>query len=125
MAGVLGKKPDVLIRSGKSVWWVEVDRNRRNQTDAKKLLNWLDALWPPHARSDEPAPLPGGQELVKVVFIANRTFGERLAHELRRKRWTEEQISNRILHVPLLYVTEAKFLLKASVVVRRGQNLDE
>jgi len=125
MAGVLGKKPDVLIRSGKSVWWVEVDRSRRNQTDAEKLLNWLDALWPPHAQPGVPASLPGGHELIQVVFIANRTFGEQLAHELRRKKWAEEQISSRILHVPLLYVTEAKFLLKASVVDRRGQTLDE
>jgi hypothetical protein len=45
MAGVLGKKPDVLVRNGKSVWWIEVERSRKNKTDYAKLLDWLQRLW--------------------------------------------------------------------------------
>jgi hypothetical protein len=37
--GVAGKKPDVLARDGKRVWWLEVERSRRNQRDYAKLLN--------------------------------------------------------------------------------------
>jgi hypothetical protein len=40
-AGIAGKRPDVLLRSGNQVHWVEVERPRKNAKDYKALLVWL------------------------------------------------------------------------------------
>lgn len=36
--GVKGKKPDFLVREGQSVYWGEVERSRRRQSDYRKLV---------------------------------------------------------------------------------------
>ena len=110
MGGVLGKKPDVLARSGKSVWWIEVERSRKNKTDYAKLINWLQQMWSRHPGPADRVELPGEHKLEKVAFIAGRAFGAKLAVDLKKCGWTDAQISLRILHIPLLYVTDTKFL---------------
>lgn len=112
--GVAGKKPDVLVRDGKKVWWLEVERSRRNQRDYLKLLNWVRALWPAQSRADAPVDLPGGQSLEQVVFVCTGAFIDRVATDLKASGWSEAQIISRIRPIRLLYVTEAKFLVKKS-----------
>lgn len=110
--GIFGKKPDVLIRDGKSAVWVEVERSRRNNKDHLKLLDFIQEVWP-SGRSDS-AKLPGGQVLQKLLFVSNEAFIERLAKDLKDAGWTDEQIFLRISVEKLLYVTEAKFLIRKS-----------
>ena len=110
--GVAGKKPDVLVRDGKQVWWLEVERSRRNQRDYAKLLNWLRAMWSPQSHASASAELPGGHGMEQVVFICTGTFIDRVIADLKAQRWSDAQINSRILPVRLLYVTEAKFLVK-------------
>ena len=108
--GVYGKKPDVLIRFGKYVLWVEVERSRRNRHDYTKLLAWLQQLWPVSSQL-HPAALPGGHHLQQVIFISNRSFIERLEIDLGKLGWSDDQIKNRIYAIQWLYVTEAKYLI--------------
>lgn len=119
--GVAGKKPDVLVRDGKRVWWLEVERSRRNKRDYVKLLDWLRALWPDRSRADAPAVLPGGHGLGQVVFVCTGAFIDRVMADLKAQGWNDAQIISRILPIRLLYVTEAKFLAKqANRNYRRG-----
>jgi hypothetical protein len=119
--GVANKKPDVLVRDGKQVWWLEVERSRRNHRDYEKLLNWLRALWSAQSRADAPAQLPGGHYLEQVVFVCTGAFIDKVLTDLKAQGWNDTQISSRILPVRLLYVTEAKFLVRqADVADRRG-----
>lgn len=110
--GIKGKRPDVVIREGNSVWLVEVERSRRNQKDYGKLLNWLTGLWPSDGRSREAWDLPGGYVLKQIVFVCESAFTHRLIADLRKRGWGDTQISSRILITQLLYVSEAKFVLK-------------
>lgn len=80
--GVQGKKPDVVVRDGKHVVFCEVERSRRNFRDSEKLGTFLVAMWPPSRRAEEPAELPGGHKLHKVLFVANGAFIERLAADM-------------------------------------------
>jgi hypothetical protein len=108
MSGIYGKKPDVVVRSGKVVWFIEVERSRKNKNDHIKLLHWLQQLWLNHQW--DKAKLSGEYELQQVVFVANRTFAGKLALDLGKQGWTPAQIKNRISHVSSLYVTDTKFL---------------
>lgn len=107
MKGILGKKPDVLLRSGGLAWWVEVERSRKNQKDYAKLLRWLDAIWKPNARLGEPAPLTEQVQLRQVVFICTAAFAKKLAADLQAKGWSPEQFLARVRCETLLYSFEA------------------
>ncbi|MBU2642552.1 MAG: replication-relaxation family protein [Gammaproteobacteria bacterium] len=109
--GVHGKKPDSVVRTGQTVVFCEVDRSRRNFRDHEKLVTWLKTMWPPDRGADEPAELPGGHKLHKVLFLANAAFIERLIRDMREAGWTEKMIANRIQATKSLYVTEDKFLV--------------
>jgi hypothetical protein len=112
MKGINGKKPDVLVRDGKSVWWVEVERSRRNAKDASKIFSFVLGLWPAGLHASIPAALPDGHLLVKVLFICDGAFIDRLTVDLRKAGWTEEHVAGRLTPTRLLYVSEARFLLK-------------
>lgn len=112
MKGINGKKPDVLVRDGKDIWWVEVERSRRNAKDYAKLLTWLKGLWPVGRHLTQPAELPDGHRLVKVVFVCDGAFIDRLTVDLKKLGWSDELVAKRISPTRLLYVTESKFLLK-------------
>ncbi|MFH1495665.1 MAG: replication-relaxation family protein [Pseudomonadota bacterium] len=111
--GIEGKKPDVVVRDGKRIWWVEVERSRRNKKDYQRLLAWLMMMWSSSQRPGDPANLPGGYILEKVLFVCENAFVERLITDLRKAGLSDVEIEQRIVGVRLLYVSEAKFLLKA------------
>lgn len=107
--GIAGKKPDAIIRSGPSVWWVEVERSRKNGADYTKLLAWLGVMWQGQDAYAAP-PLTGGFSLQQVVFLAAPAFTQRLAEDLARRGWEINSIEQRIMSIPLLYGVEAKFI---------------
>jgi hypothetical protein len=112
MAGINGKKPDVLVREGRNIWWVEVERSRRNAKDYGRLMAWLKELWPVGPNAMSPATLPDGHQLMKVLFVCDGAFVDHLVADLQKVGWTEMQINQRISPTRLLYVSEAKFLTK-------------
>lgn len=105
--GVLGKSPDVIVRDGKRVWWVEVERSRRNEPDYKRLIEWLKSVW---GDQRQPLTLPEGHALQKVVFVADEAFLRRLVSDLSLIGWAEKEIVERTAAVTSQYVTEAKFV---------------
>lgn len=112
MKGIQGKKPDVVVRDGKNVWWVEVERSRRNAKDYARLMTWLKGLWPVGQNAPSPATLTDGHQLMKVVFVCDRAFVDRLVADMQKIGWTEMLTKQRISPTRLLYVSEAKFLMK-------------
>lgn len=108
--GIHGKKADVLVRDGKDIWWIEVERSRRNKRDYDKLLAWLEKVWPAGGHVSGSAVLPAGMRLVKVLFVCSGAFIDHLITDLKKLGWSETQISLRISAVRLLYVTDIKFL---------------
>jgi hypothetical protein len=110
-AGAQGKHPDVVARKGKDVWLVEIERSRRNRKDYDKLLAWMNALFSPSAIADQ-AKLPHGYHPNKVVFVCEGAFIERLKADLQQQGWKADDISKHLLEIRLLYVTQAKFIMK-------------
>lgn len=109
MDGIKGKRPDVVVRDSKDIWLVEIERSRRNQKDYSKLLKWLLQLWPANSQS---AALPNGYLLRKVVFVCENAFIDQLMADLRQHGWSDSQLASRIMTHRLLYVTEAKLLIR-------------
>ena len=110
--GVAGKEPDVIVRDGKDVYWIEVERSRRNKKDEAALRTALVKLWADVRHPLDIPTLPNDHRLKKVMFVCEPAFIDRLMTDLEKLGWTKEMIEHRILSIKLLYVTEGKFLLK-------------
>lgn len=78
--GIAGKKPDVLLRADKRVYWVEVERSRKNAKDYAKLLKWLKLVAVDAA--GESKLLGDGQLWTKVVFVCTSAFEAQLRRDL-------------------------------------------
>lgn len=76
--GVAGKKPDVLLTGGGQVWWVEVERSRKNANDYVKLLKWLEAVIVDLSH----CLLDNGLTWAKIIFICTHSFQKRLIRDL-------------------------------------------
>lgn len=111
MSGWVGKKPDVLVRDGKNIWFVEIERSARNRTGYESLITALLEMWPTGMKQLKYAALPDGYRLQQVVFVANAAFITRVCSDLMLAGWTEDIVRQRIKGVPLLYVTEGKYIV--------------
>lgn len=92
-AGIAGKRPDVLLRGDNRVWWVEVERSRKNAADYKALLAWLGKVLRDSARRDGPQLLSAGQWLGRVMFICTPAFETKLRRDLTALGWSQEQVN--------------------------------
>lgn len=104
--GIAGKRPDVLIRSGAILWWIEVERSRKNGKDYARLLNWLEVI-----KRDALAPhgtkLFGGKwTLGKVVFVCTTAFEGKLCRDLEAIGWSRKHIDSFLIFKTLLYKVE-------------------
>lgn len=106
-AGIHGKRPDALLRDGRKVYWVEVERSRRKSADYQKLLAWLQRLWSDKANIWQPATLADGVELAQVVFVCTPAFASRLSEDLKRLGWSPELIAFRVRAETALYSFQA------------------
>lgn len=102
-AGIAGKRPDVLLRSGSQVHWVEVERSRKNAKDYKALLVWLGKLLHDSTRRDGPRLLGAGQVWGRVTFICTSAFEIRLRKDLASAGWTPQQVDALIFLESALY----------------------
>lgn len=105
--GVFGKIPDVIVRHGEKVWWVEVERSRKNVTEYARLLDWLIKAWKPVLRPGEPAPLDEKHKLARVIFVCTDAFANRLSSDLLSAGWTPRELVCRVLFSQSLYSMEA------------------
>lgn len=100
--GIAGKKPDVLVRAGARVYWVEVERSRKNKKDYSHLLRWLDSACRVR-RVGDPIQLVEGVELAKVIFVCTPAFAARLSADLLARGWTSAHLANAICFEQSLY----------------------
>ena len=89
--GIAGKKPDVILQSEGRVWWVEVERSRRNATDRTKLYAFLKLALQDDSRPSGPVLL-GSQRWAKIIFICSPAFHARLERDLEAEGWKETWI---------------------------------
>lgn len=114
ITGVNSKKPDALALDGKLVTWIEVERSRRNKKDWIRLMTWLLGIWPTDRSYYSNAPLMDGYEMLRVLFVCEQPFIDRVMVDLKAAGWPDDLIRHRIAAVPLEYVTEAKFIQRQS-----------
>lgn len=104
-AGISGKKPDALMRSGERWYWLEVERSARNTRDRDMLLRWLV-----HMRNQvlgKPvAPIAPGAVLARIIFICRPSFKKKLERDLLELGWTWEQLKALIMFETALYSLE-------------------
>lgn len=102
-AGVAGKRPDVLLRSGNRVWWVEVERSRKNAKDYKALLVWLNKIRHDSTLRDGSRLLGSGQVWGRLVFICTSAFELKLRKDLASAGWTSQQVDALVFFESALY----------------------
>ncbi len=85
-AGMGGKKPDVLLRSGRKIWWVEVEKSRRNGNDFAKLMVWLTLVRRDTNSPDGSRLFGSAGRLARVVFVCTPAFRTKLTRELQKTR---------------------------------------
>jgi hypothetical protein len=91
-SGLYGKTPDVLVKAQSHLYWIEVERSRKNQSDYKKLLVWLQEL---RSRKRVAQPLADASGLgLTVIFVCTQAFAKRLTSDLTRIGFTEAEISS-------------------------------
>lgn len=90
--GIEGKRPDVLLRSRNQVWWIEVERSRKNAKDYKALLGWLTKVLRDSTRGDGSRLLGPGQEWGRVIFVCTPAFEAKLRRDLQAAGWTQQQV---------------------------------
>lgn len=104
--GIKGKKPDVLIRAGDEVWWIEVEKSRKNSKDYAGLLKWLAEAAQDALRS--PAPVLLGEKVRwgKVVFICTPAFRAKLTRDLTAAGWKKTHFDAFLKFETCLYSLE-------------------
>jgi hypothetical protein len=101
--GVAGKKPDVLIRTGPAVSWVEVERSRKNDKDYARLLKWLDTVARDAFRTTSSVLLGDNTRWAKVVFICTPAFQVRLCRDLTEAGWKKNHFDTFLSFKTSLY----------------------
>jgi len=90
--GIAGKLPDVLLRNNSQVWWVEVERSRKNVKSADGLRCWLSAFKQDALRQSGSVLLGEKLSWAKVVFICTPAFRAKLCSDLEAAGWNEKEI---------------------------------
>lgn len=104
--GIAGKKPDVLIRSSDAVWWVEVEKSRKNARDYSDLLKWLGTAAQDAFRAGGPTLLGDKVRWGKVVFICTPAFQAKLTRDLAAAGWKKVHLDTFLKFETCLYSFE-------------------
>lgn len=101
--GIVGKLPDVLLRSGSQAWWVEVERSRKNVKAAAGLRCWLAAFKQDALKQSGSVLLGEKLTWAKVVFICTPAFRAKLCSDLEAAGWSEKEIKKLLKFEMSLY----------------------
>lgn len=102
--GIAGKRPDAVLRDGSRLWWIEVERSRKNAKEYARLLEWLDVVKADAGQVAGSALLGPGLVWVKVVFICVPAFRSKLCRDLIERGWQKNQLNSLLLFETSLYV---------------------
>lgn len=100
--GIAGKKPDVLLIGSNLVWWIEVERSRKNASDYGRLLKWLGAVLADTTHQ----LLEKKLKWAKIVFVCTPAFHARLTRDLEAAGWEECAVEAKISFATNLYYFE-------------------
>jgi hypothetical protein len=102
--GIAGKKPDVLLRGEDGrLWFVEVERSRKNASDYAKLLKWLGAVAADAANTSGSKLLGSGLKWGKVIFVCTPAFRAKLTRDLAAAGWKKSSLDALISFSTALY----------------------
>jgi hypothetical protein len=101
--GIASKRPDVLVRGDGRVWWVEVERSRKNAKDYSRLLQWLGVVGRDAFRQSGPELLGDGLRWGKVFFVCTTAFRGKLCRDLAAAGWKKNHIDTLISFQVSLY----------------------
>lgn len=104
--GVAGKLPDVLLRSGRQLWWVEVERSRKNARDYTNLISWLVKVLEVAQRSGG-SPLINDYVWTRIVFVCTPAFEMRLRADLERAGFSKDGVDMVVIFEKYLYEMKA------------------
>lgn len=99
--GVAGKLADVLIHSGSSLWWTEVERSKKGSEGRARTMDFLAAF---REAAEQPQLLFGDNVAqVKIVFICTTPFQTRLCRDLEASGWDKKDIAKHLRFEKSLY----------------------
>lgn len=104
--GIKAKKPDVLLRSGDTVWWVEVEKSRKNVKDYAALLKWLGLAAQDAFRATGPVLLGERVRWGKIAFICTPAFRTKLTRDLTAAGWKKAHLDAFLIFEVHLYSFE-------------------
>lgn len=104
--GIAGKRPDVLVRGNGKLWWVEVERSRKNTKDYAHLLRWLGTVGQDAFRSTGPELLGEKLRWGKIVFVCTPAFKAKVCRDLEAAGWKKMHIELFIMFETSLYSFE-------------------
>ncbi|MCA8137304.1 hypothetical protein [Burkholderia cepacia] len=99
---IADKKPDVLLRGAdKQIFWIEVERSRKNAREYTKLLNWLKLV--ADDAKGESKLLGDGMKWGKVIFVCTPAFRAKLMRDLMAAGWKKRSLDALISFSTELY----------------------
>lgn len=102
--GIAGKRPDVLVRGNGKLWWVEVERSRKNGKDYAHLLRWLGTVGQDYSfRTTGPELLGEKLRWGKIVFICTPAFKAKVCRDLEAAGWKKMHIELFVMFETSLY----------------------
>jgi hypothetical protein len=99
--GIGGKKPDVLLRADKQIFWIEVERSRKNARDYAKLLAWLKVV--ADDAKGESKLLGDGLKWGKIIFVCTPAFRSKFTRDLVAAGWKKSALDAFITFSTELY----------------------
>lgn len=105
-SGIAGKRPDVLLRCAETVWWVEVEKSRKNANDYAKLLAWLGNVLQDALRIGASSLLGSQLRWGHIFFICTLAFERKLRRDLIAAGSGSGQINQFIRFETTLYRLE-------------------
>lgn len=106
ITGIAGKRPDVLMRGDGRVYFIEVERSRKNAKGYAALQSWLGKVMQDHARVDGPRLLGPGQVWGGVIFICSKAFELKLLRDLKNSGWSQQKMDSVLSFDSVLYRLE-------------------
>lgn len=101
--GIAGKRPDAVLRAGPRLWWLEVERSRKNAKEYGRLLDWLEVVRQDAGRGNRATLLGAGLTWAKVVFVCVPAFRNKLIRDLIERGWQKNYVTALILFECSLY----------------------
>lgn len=101
--GIAGKIPDTIIRTNREIYWVEVERSRKNRPDYDRLVTWLCLVLRDFHTPGGSALLEKNMDWGKVFFVCTPSFKAKIIRDLMTAGWKQGHIEPLIEFSTSLY----------------------